>query len=226
MCSSRVALIALLNRSMQRNSQESLEAKLKTLDDKLEQSCKIQEGLIAKLQDTVENGISHTVSAWTTIQSDLKLGWLQQLGTELKGMVFQIFTNSGTTLSAVQRIEERLPSRSEQLLIRTFILEDVLGRITQIDMDYVNTWDAFDAMLAVCFLGLPGHKKVAKRDYVIQDQKTSKELLRSIPWSGAFLPGQRIIMGLIFRKRLQKAQSVFCPGCHILLKERHGQVSW
>lgn len=75
MCSSRVALIALSNRSMQRNSQESLEAKLKTLDDKLEQSCKIQEGLIAKLQDTVENGISHTVSAWTTIQSDLKLGW-------------------------------------------------------------------------------------------------------------------------------------------------------
>jgi hypothetical protein len=141
-------------------------------------------------------------------------------------MVFQIFTNSGTTLSAVQRIEERLPSRSEQFLIRTFILEDVLGRITQIDMDYVNTWDAFDAMLAVCFLGLPGHKKVAKRDYVIQDQKTSKELLRSIPWSGSFLPGQRIIMGLIFRKRLQKAQSVFCPGCHILLKERHGQVSW
>jgi hypothetical protein len=93
-------------------------------------------------------------------------------------------------------------------------------------MDYVNSWDAFDEMLAVCFLGLPGHKKVAKRDYVIQDQKTSKELLRSIPWSGAFLPGQRIIMGLIFRKRLQKAQSVFCPGCHILLKERHGQVSW
>jgi hypothetical protein len=141
-------------------------------------------------------------------------------------MVFQIFTNSGTTLSAVQRIEERLPSRSEQFLIRTFILEDVLGRITQIDMDYVNSWDAFDAMLAVCFLGLPGHKKVAKRDCVIQDQKTSKELLRSIPWSGSFLPGQRIIMGLIFRKRLQKAQSVFCPGCHILLKERHGQVSW
>ena len=226
MCSSRVALIALSNRSMQRNSQESLEAKLETLDDKLEQSCKIQEGLIAKVQDTVENGISHAVSAWTTIQSDLKLGWLQQLGTELKGMVFQIFTNSGTTLSAVQRIEERLPSRSEQFLIRTFILEDVLGRITQIDMDYVNSWDAFDAMLAVCFLGLPGHKKVAKRDCVIQDQKTSKELLRSIPWSGSFLPGQRIIMGLIFRKRLQKAQSAFCPGCHILLKERHGQISW
>jgi hypothetical protein len=97
MCSSRVALIALSNRSMQRNSQESLEAKLETLDDKLEQSCKIQEGLIAKVQDTVENGISRTASAWTTIQSDLKLGWLQQLGTELKGMVFQIFTIGGTT---------------------------------------------------------------------------------------------------------------------------------
>jgi len=116
------------------------------------------------------------------------LGRAQKLGNEVKGMVFQIFTMSRTTLSAVERIEGRLPSRSEQLLIRTFVLEDVLGRITQIDMDYVNSWDAFDGMLAVCFLGLPGHKKVAKKDYVIQDQKTSKELQRSIPWSGAFLP--------------------------------------
>lgn len=134
------------------------------------------------------------------IQSDLKLGWLRQLGTELKGMVSQVFTMSGMTLSAIQRIEERLPSRSEMALIRTFILEDVLGRTTQIDMVYVGSWDAFDAMLEACFRDYPGHEKVAQKDYVFQDGKTNRELQRSVPWSGAFIPGQHVNMGLIFRR--------------------------
>ena len=62
------------------------------------------------------------------------LGWLRQLGSELKGIVSQIFTMSGTTLSAIQRIEQRLLSHSEMALIPTFTLEDAIGRITRVDM--------------------------------------------------------------------------------------------
>jgi hypothetical protein len=56
---------------------------------------------------------------------------LRELETELKGIVSQIFTMSGTTLSAVQRIEEGLPSHSEMTLISTFTLEDAIGWVAE-----------------------------------------------------------------------------------------------
>ena len=110
-----------------------------------------------------------------TIREDLKLGWLRQLGSELKGVVSQIFTMSGTTLSAIQRIEQRLPSYSEMTLIRTFTLEDAIGRIAPVDMVFVSSWDAFDAMLEGCFREFPGHKMVARKQYVFKIRKQTRK---------------------------------------------------
>lgn len=122
-----------INRIIQRKSQDKLESKLQALDEKLGQTSKTQETSITRLQDAVESGMTRSHNTLTTIQSDLKLGWLRQLGTELKDMVSQIFEESGTTLGAIQRIEQRLPDRSEMALIRTFTLEDALGRLTPVD---------------------------------------------------------------------------------------------
>lgn len=151
------------------------------------------------------------------IYSDLKLGWLLQLGIELKGMVCQIFEMNGTTLGAVQRIEERLQGWCDAALTHNFTFEDALGRVTQIDMVYVSSWDAFEGMLEACFRDYPGHDKVAKKDYVFQDQKTSKELQRSIPWSRAILPGQHVNMSLIFWADRVTSSPVVCPRCSVLL---------
>jgi len=68
-------LIALLIRSIQRSSQETLEGKLEALDDKLEETSKTQEELITKVKETVESGNNRTDVALATIKSDLKLGW-------------------------------------------------------------------------------------------------------------------------------------------------------
>jgi hypothetical protein len=215
------------NRSIQRNHQDKLKSKLETLGEKLDQTTKIQETLITRVQDVVESGMSRGQNALMTIQSDLKFGWLRKLGTELKCMVFQIFEISGTTLNAVQRIEQRLPSKSEMSLIRTFTLEDALGRTTPVDMLFVSSWDALDGMLEACFRNYPGHGKVAKKDYVFQDQKTNREVKRSIPWSGAFTPGQHVSMALIFWQHPQDSAHVSCPGCNAVLKaERTTIISW
>jgi hypothetical protein len=163
-------------RSVQRNNHEKVELKLESLDEKLEQTSKIQEAAITQLQSIVESGITRTQITLSDIQSDLKGGWWQQIGTEFKCIVSQIFQMSGTTLDTVQRIKERLQSRSMAALARTFTFEDALGRVTQIDMVYVSSWDAFEGMLEACFRDCPGHDKVAKKDYVFQDQMTSEEL--------------------------------------------------
>ncbi len=83
-----------------------------------------------------------------SIQLDLKLGWLRKLWTELSGIVSQILETSGKTLSEVQRIEKRLPSRSEMIFIPTFTIEDALGRVNPVDMLFVKSWDGNALRLA------------------------------------------------------------------------------
>jgi hypothetical protein len=134
-----------------------------TIKSKIDSNSKAHETSITELQEHVDEGISQNENAVKSIREGL--GWLRQLGFELKGAVSQIFTMSGMTLSAIQRIEQRLPSHSEMTLIRTFILEDAIGRITRVDMDFVSSWDAFDAMLEGCFREFPGHKMVARKQY-------------------------------------------------------------
>lgn len=110
-------------------------------------------------------------------------------------------------------------------LIRTYTLEDAIGRITRVDMVFISSWDAFDAMLEGCFREFPSHKIVARKQYVFQDQKTNREIKRSILWSGALVPGQYINMGLIFRKRSLKNKR-FCPYCRSALEQSQGLIPW
>jgi len=215
-------------RSMQRGHQEKLESKFELLAGKVEETSKQHKASITSLQDVLESGKKENETALSNIQSDLKLGWLRQLGTELIGMVCRIFEMSGTTLSAVQRIEEKLQSRADMALSRTLTLEDPLGRVTLVDMVYVSSWNAFDSVLEICFRDLPGHKKVAKKEYILQDRQTNRELQRSIPWSGAFMPGQHIIMGLIFREPRKENTKPSCPACLLPLERSRGGLisSW
>jgi hypothetical protein len=213
-------------RNLQRDTHDKIDSKLDVLEEKIDSNSKAHETSITQLREHVDKGITQSENTVKSIREDLKLGWLRQLGSELKGVVSQIFTMSGTTLSAIQRIEQRLPSHSEMTLIRTFTLEDAIGRITRVDMVFVSSWDAFDAMLEGCFREFPGHKMVARKQYVFQDQKTNREIKRSIPWSGALVPGQYINVGLIFRERSSKNKR-FCPYCHSALeKSQDGLIPW
>jgi hypothetical protein len=221
------AALVVCQRSIQRDSHDKLHSKLDALEEKIESNSKTQEDSSRELQEHVDEGSSQNKDSVKSIKEVLGLGWLRQLGSEIKGIVSQVFTITGTTLSAVQRIEERLPSHSEKFLIRTFTLEDAIGRVTCIDMIFVSSWEALDAMLEGCFRAYPGHKKVANKEYAFQDQKTNMEIKRSIPWSGALIPGQYVTMGLIFRKRQLKSKRFCCPRYHLALEEsQDGLISW
>jgi hypothetical protein len=214
---------------MQRVTTDDIESKLDALEDKIDSTAETQANSITELQAHIDEGNKQNVVAVKSAQDETtgRLGWLGNCLFELKGIVSEIFTQSGTTLSGIQRIEQTLSSRSDLSLIRTFTLEDPLGRITQIDLVYVSSFDALDAMLEICFRTLPGHDKVAKKDYVFQDEKTNREIKRSTPWSCALLPGQHVQMGLLFRKRSSRTQRHYCPYCHLVLAQsQEGFIPW
>jgi hypothetical protein len=101
----------------------------------------------------------------------------------------------------VLALQNSLPTYMERHLIsEPFVLEDAMGRISPVHLDFVNSWSAFNAVLQARFEGLQGHAQVLNGNWILQDHATGREISQTRIWEGAFLPGQRVDMSLLFQR--------------------------
>jgi hypothetical protein len=170
--------------------------------------------------DNIQEQINTRNTILDQISNTLRLDWLRQLGSELKGLMRRTVALNVATYHAIISIQAALPSRLERALIEEpFILEDPIGRIAPVHLQFVTCWDAFHAVMEHRFLNLQGFKKIQQRKYGLQDRASKREIKQTLPWERAFLPGQRVEMAIDFR--IDKAKdsngaSMACPGCHTL----------
>jgi hypothetical protein len=68
-----------------------------------------------------------------------------------------------------------------------------------------------DVILLKRFERLPGHQKVLKGEYSIEEGVTGRDFSREIEWSMCFRPGQKIDMSMVFSDL--DATSNCCPRC-------------
>ncbi|PVI02417.1 hypothetical protein DM02DRAFT_487375, partial [Periconia macrospinosa] len=150
--------------------------------------------LLDRLEET-NRLITSGNSISSKIADAVRLDWLRQLGSELKGFMRRIMAMNIATYHAVLSIQSALPSYRERGLIEEpFILEDPIGRVAPVHLQFVTSWDAFNAVLEIRFRNLQGHTKVQKQQYVLQEKATKRDIKQEKNWEGAFLPGQRIEM--------------------------------
>ncbi|KAJ4368159.1 hypothetical protein N0V83_006515 [Neocucurbitaria cava] len=151
------------------------------------------------------------------VSDALRLDWLRQLGSELKALMRRAIATNIATYHAVLSIQAVLPSRLERGMIEEpFILEDPIGRIAPVHLQFVTSWDAFNAILEVRFRDIQGYRKIKQRKYGLQDKSTGRDILQTRRWGGAFLPGQRVEMSLLFETKgstVNDDAQVSCPGC-------------
>ncbi|OSS47245.1 hypothetical protein B5807_09803 [Epicoccum nigrum] len=151
------------------------------------------------------------------ISNTLRLDWLRQLGSELKGLIGKAIAMNVATYHAVISIQAALSNRLERTLIdEPFILEDPIGRIAPVHLQFVTSWEAFHAVMENRFSNLQGFRKIQQRKYGLQDGATGREIALTRPWQRAFLPGQRVEMAFIFQSDGAKdasATNTTCPGC-------------
>jgi hypothetical protein len=175
--------------------------------------CDIQDRI-----DEANQGIKAGNAILGQITKAFRLGWLRQLGSELKLLLYRSIAINLTTYQAVIRYQLPLPSHLERGLIgEPFILEDAIGRQAPVHFQFVTSWDAFDAVLEIRFRNLQGHRKIVEKQYGLQHGATGKEIERSKAWQRAFLPGQRVEMSMVFHREEPVStdrNSVTCPGCH------------
>ena len=136
----------------------------------------------------------------------------------------KIFAMNVATYNAIMDMRGQLPSHLERSLFQEpFILEDGIGRIAPVHMQFITSWEAFDSVLEMRFRGMQGHQMVQNKEYVIQENATRREIGRSHPWVRIFLKCPPCSRPCRSRKKCYRSQaglcaSLYCPCCVTLLE--------
>src|SRR5438046_786758 len=146
---------------------DKLNARLSDAEQKTQTSFDNQDSILDEVRNRLEENnrlVSAGNAATTKIMDSLRLAWLKQLGLELKAFMWKIITINFATYKAVIAIQAGLPTRLERSLIQEpFILEDTIGRIAPVHLQFIDSWDAFDAVLELRFRDVHGFAKVRKK---------------------------------------------------------------
>lgn len=108
-----------------------------------------------------------------------------------------------------------LPSQVEYQ--RPVSFEDAHGRITPFHVEFINSFEAFQAVMEIRFRYVPGLNKVKSMQYAIKEQSTNRRLDLTAPWDSVFLPGRTVTMSMVFWR--PQPSILACPGCQSLNKE-------
>lgn len=73
-------------------------------------------------------------------------------------------------------------------------------------------------MLEDQFRNVQGYKMVQDKEYVIQDPSTRRDIDQSLPWETSVLPGQKVVMSMLFKE--ESSSTTSCPKCQTSSKEQ------
>jgi hypothetical protein len=203
-------------------SKKDVREQLNIIEQHNEQRTSSQQALLLDVRDRINNATQHITNgnmSMSKIADALRLDWLRQLGTDLKSLMHKVIATNIATYHAIVSIQTVLSSRLERTLIEEpFILEDPIGRMAPVHLQFVTSWEAFNAVLEIRFRNLQGFKKIQDKHYGLQEKATRRDIDQARPWQQAFLPGQRIEMSFIFHsdssdEAANETNIVTCPGC-------------
>ena len=183
--------------------------------DELASHIAAQHGTLSKLSDSgietnaLASQTSVLASRTNVLVSQVSgpiINGLAQIGNlcaQVKATVSNIFFINVATYKMVLALTASLPGYSERsLFTEPFVLEDALGRICPVHLQCVSSWEALNAVLKARFRGLQGHEKVQRGHWQLRDHATGRGICRRRNWEGAFLPGQRVDMSMLFQREI------------------------
>lgn len=131
-----------------------------------------------------------------------------------------------TVLDMQKIFQTQLPPQIDRQL--PVYLEDAHGRVAPFHIEFINSFEAFQAVMEARFLHLPGLKKVQRSEYLIQEPGRKRTLNLKAPWESVFLPGRKFVMSMVFQTPQKSTSS--CPGCQTenehLTNESQSYIQW
>jgi len=140
---------------------------------------------------------------------------LKQLGVTLTQSMFEVNSTVTSIRDEVMAIKIQASRLERPISEEFFMFEDAVGRQAPVHLRLIDSWEAFEWVLAVRFKDRRGASRVSHGRYALQERATSREITRSSEWSQAFLPGQVIDMSMLCKAQCTEAleELTACPKC-------------
>ena len=98
------------------------------------------------------------------------------------------------------------------LLQKPVMFLDALDRLAPIHLEWINSYEAFLAVLKVRFKHV-GLKMVENGEFALQATKTKRDVDLNRPWDVCLCPGQAYDMSMLFED-LCPSPDTLCTACH------------
>lgn len=123
----------------------------------------------------------------------------------------------------LENICNALPPQIERQ--QPVIFRDALNRVAPIHLEWINSHEAFLAVLEVRFKDV-GIEKVRRREFALQKAGATTDIDLRKPWEACFCPGQRVDMSMTFKQQ-GPADVAACPVCgHECFGETNSEIEW
>ncbi|KIW11410.1 hypothetical protein PV08_10710 [Exophiala spinifera] len=122
--------------------------------------------------------------------------------------IMQVSASGYQTLHLLESLRNSIPA--PVLLQNPIIFRDALDRVAPIHLDWIDSWEAFLAVLRLRFEDV-GAQKIRRGEFILQDPAAG-DIDFSRPWKVCFSPGQQIEM-FVTSKRREKVGNATCPVC-------------
>jgi hypothetical protein len=142
--------------------------------------------------------------------------WIQKLGESIKTFMCKIIASNISIYREVVAIRSSVNRLARPLAEDPFILEDAIGRRAPVHLRFIRSWEAFEFVIEDSFRNRPGHGKVRRKEYALNDHASGRMIHRSLDWDDAILPGQEIDMSLKFSRMAFEGENhtqASCPYC-------------
>lgn len=142
-----------------------------------------------------------------------KLGELAEACDDIRSSVALVIHSGLLLLPLLQAILIRLTQLTPSLEDTYFVLADHLGGRKKIYLGNILSWDMFYDLLALSYKSERGARRIGKRRFALEQNKTNQEIDTRTPWKGAFRPCQVVQLSLLCRRTGSAEKTSQCPGC-------------
>jgi len=141
---------------------------------------------------------------------------------EIRTAVREVRETNLQVYQMVLEMQTTLPSQVKRQQSVYFL--DAWGRFSPFHLEFINSWDAFLAVLKVRFKHC-GLGKIEKNQYVLEEANSKRPIDIRRPWETCFLPGQHVNMDMCFEERGTSKNS--CPVCQLFESARIDEaIDW
>lgn len=180
---------------------------------------------IARLQDGCQQVALTTRLAVTNLQTgqETNNGLVKGLSDQ-QAQQFEELVKEVCQLRVMVQLQERIPA--QVALQNPVVLLDACGMVTPIHLDFINSAEAFLAVLRIRFkehgITTRGLQKLDNAEYVFRNHRT--ELSLGQPWKTVFRPGEHVEMSMVFHRAVMTNT---CPSCQCENAVREGsETEW